>query len=554
MLIHISIYTQRPGRNPSPCAYRRGHYMIVERTPGQQKKLDDILAQIRKDYMAKIENADTAESRTELLLAIQNAIDTFNAKEEEKAFKKLKGNHIAIIDSAKEQIDLVIDHYKKAILSIKSEEEMDGFISVGIVTRKRSHYFINATYIIAAIKDEIGLHLNALQNDAKACAEVNKAILDAVYRDLDIYTEDLESAALDADILDLKKPAISPIPNGESIAFLYKILNMKAGRNVLEEGNNRHNIISSLGNESKTMLRYTSQSKDKETYIEVTISQADEYLRKSRKTTEKVLTYVLQTMDNQFYPLKVSLNLKDMVDTGLYSTTTNAKRGVIEFFEQQKLITLKGTVKKNNQTIKEQGGILFYNYYFDKGKGIIELQMNENFNIDFIANYYSVFPRFAYALKNNNAFSLVRYIFYIARQRTRDIKETGTFTIKLDSIRENLGLPAVEEVKNRKFKQFIIDPIEKAIEDIEEELLKVPEAEDRKFTLTPRIPDTTNIKEWLDGYIEIGLSGDFAETFINIATKAEKDRKQWERIKLSQRARLEVQQEIKKGKPKRRRS
>ena len=253
-------------------------------------------------------------------------------------------------------------------------------------------------------------------------------------------------------------------------------------------------------------------------------------------------------MNEQHYPATVRLFLNDLVDAGLYSTTPNAKRGVIEFFEQQKLITIKGTTKKNGKTVTEEGGILFYNYKFDRGKGVIDLQMNENFNINFIANYYSIFPRFAYALKNNNAFTLVRYIFYIARQRTREIKESGTFNIRLDTIRENLGLPAVDEVKNRKYKQFIVEPIEKAIEDIEEALQNVPEAKNRSFTITPIAPDSKNINEWLNGYIEIGLAGDFAETFINIATKAEADQKKWQRIKMTQQAKIEAQQERKTAK------
>lgn len=518
--------------------------MIVQRTPEQQKQLEDILAKIRQDFLPKLEKDDTAEIRTKLLLAIQDAIDTFTAKEEAAAFKKLKGDRQAIIDSAKEQIVLTIDRSKNLFLSVP-EVEMDAFLSTGYLTKKGKSYLINSSYIIAAIKDEIALHLDALKDDSDARAEINSAILSAIYKDKSINKADLETAARDLDInlLETKQPPLAPIPNGESVAFLLKIINMKAGRNVLEEGTNRHSKISSLENKSGTMLRYVNENKNNDTYIEVTINHADEYLKKSGKTTEKILIYVLQAMAMQYYPAKVRLYLKDLVDAGLYSTPTNAKRGVIEFFEQQKLITLKGTVKKNKQTVEEQGGILFYNYHFHRGKGVIDLQMNENFNIDFIANYVSSFPRFAYSLKNNNAFSLVWYIFYIARQRTREIKENGTFRIKLDTIRENLGLPAVENVRNRKYRQYIIEPIEKAIEDIEDELQRTPEAQDRKFTITPIIPDTSNIREWLNGSIEIGLSGDFAEDFIKIATKAEKDRKQWARIKLTQQARLEVKKE-----------
>ena len=274
----------------------------------------------------------------------------------------------------------------------------------------------------------------------------------------------------------------------------------------------------------------------------VEIDQADTYLSKTNKTFTKVLLFTLQKMTAQNFPLEVGFSLQELVDLGMYSTTSNAGRAVKEFFAQQKLTTLSGVVKKGRKTVKEEGGVLFYHYRLNNG--YVTLSVNENFNMEFIANYFTVFPRFAYAL-SNNAFSLVRYIFFLARQNAQAIKNKGTFTISLDSVRENLGLPSVDEVKNRKYRQFIIEPIEKAIEETEEALQTVPEAKEYGFTITPHGTDTNNISEWLQGYLEIGLKGDFAETFIRIATKAEKERAQWERIRKAELARIAAKDEAK---------
>ena len=185
---------------------------------------------------------------------------------------------------------------------------------------------------------------------------------------------------------------------------------------------------------------------------------------------------------------------------------------------------------------------MFYHYRLDNG--FVTLSVNENFNMEFIAPYFTVFPRFAYAL-SNNAFTLVRYIFFIARQNAQAIKDKGKFTISLENIRENLGLPSPEEVKNRRYRQLIIDPIANAIEEIEDALQNVPEAKEYGFTITPYGTDTSSINEWLKGYLEIGLNGDFAETFIRLATKAEKDRTQWERVKQAELARIAAREEAK---------
>jgi hypothetical protein len=146
---------------------------------------------------------------------------------------------------------------------------------------------------------------------------------------------------------------------------------------------------------------------------------------------------------------------------------------------------------------------------------------------------------------DGNALSLAWYIVSLARQNTQAIKDKGTFRISLEAVREFLGLPSVDDVNNRKYRQYIIKPIEKAIEKIEDALQSEPKVKEGDFTITPYGTDTSNIREWLQGYLEIGLKRDFAETFIRIATKAEKDRAQWEKVKQAELARIAARQEAK---------
>ena len=334
---------------------------------------------------------------------------------------------------------------------------------------------------------------------------------------------------------------LGSVPNGDSLNWLFRVISAsKGGRIVQANPANRHEEITAQQYGDK--VRFTRTNKQNGTTAIVEIDQADKYLSKTNKTFTKVLLFTLQKMTAQNFPLEVGFSLQELVDLGMYSNTSNAGRAVKEFFAQQKLTTLSGTVKKGRKTVKEEGGILFYHYRLENG--FVKLSVNENFNMEFIANYFTIFPRFAYAL-SNNAFSLVRYIFFLARQNTQAIKDKGTFRISLEAIRENLGLPSPEDVQNRRYRQLIIEPIEKAIEETEEALRNVPEAKEYGFTLTPYGTDTTNINKWLQGYLEIGLNGDFAETFVRIATKAEKDRVQWEKVKQAELARIAARTEAK---------
>ena len=335
---------------------------------------------------------------------------------------------------------------------------------------------------------------------------------------------------------------LGSIPNGDSLNWLFRVISAsKGGRIVQANPANRHEVVKAEQYGDK--VRFTRTNKQNGTTAIVEIDQADKYLSKTNKTFTKVLLFMLQKMTAQNFPLEVGFSLQELVDLGMYSTTSNASRAVKEFFEQQKLTTISGIVKKGRKTVKEEGGILFYHYSVPIN-GFMKLSVNPNFNMEFIANYFTIFPRFAYAL-SNNAFSLVRYIFFLARQNTQAIKAKGTFTISLEAVRENLGLPSVDDVKNRKYRQFIIEPIEKAIEETEEALQTVPEAKEYGFTITPHGTDTSNINEWLQGYLEIGLKGDFAETFVRLATKAEKDRVQWEKVKQAELARIAARAEAK---------
>ncbi len=336
-------------------------------------------------------------------------------------------------------------------------------------------------------------------------------------------------------------PAIGSVPSGEALNVLFRaITSSKNGRVMHQSSRNRHEKVTVIEDKKKT--RIIRENKKAGSSIVVEIDQADKYLGKTGKTFSKILTFTLQQMAMQNFPPEVGFSLQELVDQRMYNNTNNAARAVKDFFAQQKQTTLSGVVKIGKKTIKEEGGVLFYHYNISNG--FVRLSVNENFNMEFIASYFTAFPSFAYAL-SYNAFSLVRYIFFLARQNTRAIKEKGTFTISLDAVRENLGLPSVEEVNNRRYRQLIINPIENAIEEIEEALLNVPEAKDCGFTITPYTEDTGGIYMWLQGYLEIGLKGDFAKTFVHIAETTERKRKNWERVKQSELAKIAARKEAK---------
>jgi len=315
----------------------------------------------------------------------------------------------------------------------------------------------------------------------------------------------------------------------------------RTDRYVESSRTNRHRQAAAYRSKDKKVLISEEIGEDGNRYI-FKLTNPDRFAKD--KTFVKLLFFVLQKWNEQQYADKVGFSLQELVDIKMYSKPANALRAVRSFFEQQANSILSGSLKVGNKTIRAKDGFLFYN--LDLNNGFVELSVNREFNFDFIASQFTSFPRAAYSLDNINAFLLVHYIFALARQNTDKIRANGSFNISLRAVQENIGLPSPETVKesmNRRYKQLIIDPIEKAIEDIETWAATVPEAKDFGLTITPVVKDCSGVFEWISGHLVIGLNGEFAQKFIDIAVRNEKARESRARLIARRQAAKEKREE-----------
>lgn len=146
-------------------------------------------------------------------------------------------------------------------------------------------------------------------------------------------------------------------------------------------------------------------------------------------------------------------------------------------------------------------------------RGQCTIFFNERISWSFIAQYFTILPRYYFRLPNR-ASDLLYYIFYLARQHTKDIEERGYFTISFRAIQHRLQLPS--EVGNNNPDRTIKQPIEEAIEQIEDGHSGLYGNED--FSLLPVYDEYAPIASFLDnGYLRVELKGSFAETFIAIS-------------------------------------
>lgn len=258
---------------------------------------------------------------------------------------------------------------------------------------------------------------------------------------------------------------------------------------------------------------------------QITIELADiDKLTGSNKPAKKLFVLALikaneqAIFNGQLTKDYVSFPLQELIDTGFYSTPQSARKGFNAGMDTLTSLKIKGHI----QQTKKKGSsidaleVLFTGARIERGQCTIFF--NPRISWNFIAQYFTILPRYFFKLPNR-ASDLLYYIFYLARQHTRDIEERGYFTIGFRAIQHRLQLPS--EIDNGNPYRTIKEPIEDAIEQIEEGHHQL--YNNMEFSLLPVYDENASIADYLDnGYLKVGLSGNFAETFIEISKETAK--------------------------------
>lgn len=252
----------------------------------------------------------------------------------------------------------------------------------------------------------------------------------------------------------------------------------------------------------------------------VTIELADiDKLTGSNKPAKKLFVLALikaneqAIHDGQLTKNYVSFPLQELIDMGFYSTAQSARKGFNAGMDTLTSLKVKGHIRQT----KKRGSsidaleVLFTGVRIERGQCTIFF--NERISWSFIAQYFTILPRYYFRLPNR-ASDLLYYIFYLARQHTREIEERGYFTIGFRAIQHRLQLPSETATKNPQ--RDIKDPIDEAIEQIEDGHSGL--YGNMEFSLLPVYYEAATISEFLgNGYLKVELKGTFAETFIAIS-------------------------------------
>ena len=306
-------------------------------------------------------------------------------------------------------------------------------------------------------------------------------------------------------------------------ALAHPTLSASALTNLLKQFFNNPNRIESPRQNRITIEEHyltknalITYKSDDATYT-LTVERIKELFAKRVQNGAKIFNFLLEKLNEQNYVEQTEFLLSELIDAGIYASPDTAYRGLKTVLEKLMRIHVEGSVKTYEGRKRKEVG-------FTKAAIIGEFKVTYNKCVATLPSiirgatpYITILPRWSYALQSENAYMLLDYIYYLARQNTDKLRNRGYFTINLDTLRQHLGIPSPDEVKDGHYNQLIIKPIEDAITAIEE----AQEGDELKITPV-YIIDYKNIHEYLNGYLEIRMSGASFEYMMQRAIQEEK--------------------------------
>lgn len=245
-------------------------------------------------------------------------------------------------------------------------------------------------------------------------------------------------------------------------------------------------------------------------------------IEKNNDAVNNLFIYSLIKLNEQAYSAGtlrsryISFPLHEAVDIGMYKSIESARKGLRAAANGLTSIKATGEVRKgeDGKIVISTIQVLFTGVTIKNNECTIAINPDADWGL--IAAYYTQLPIYCFELSKRGKILLL-YIFCIARQRTKQLRENGKFSISIKAIAARLNLPKPEETKNPD--RDIKSVIEDCITEIEDH------NQNSNFTITPSTDSTVPIREYCEnGYITVELKKEFLEPFKKIKQKKNKQK------------------------------
>lgn len=259
---------------------------------------------------------------------------------------------------------------------------------------------------------------------------------------------------------------------------------------VIEYKSNKSNYIFSIRNENFEKIAKTSN--------------------RQSANIRKMFNFLLTKANEQNFNNLVEFDLQELIDRGIYNSKDTAYRGAKDCIDSLMAFEVEGTTRRGKKEIANKKSYVFVSRDITYNNCTVQTMPGM---LEGLTGYYSYLPRWAYRLKSK-PFLLLDYIYSMARQNTNRLLKEGHFNISLRAVNTELGQPGPDDT--HRHTESIIDPILKAIEEVEENSLN-------DLKITPIFDhDYKNAYSFLKGYLQIELDKQTHESLTNKAKSWQK--------------------------------
>lgn len=193
----------------------------------------------------------------------------------------------------------------------------------------------------------------------------------------------------------------------------------------------------------------------------------------------------------------IEFALEELVNDGIYKNIDSARKGLLTSFKKISDVKIR--------TDEEPQDSVFSDLQIKNG--ICSIKDNLESFVTF--EQYTIIPVWANKL-SNNAYQIVDFFYYLARQNTIEILNSGQFNIKMSSINAHIGGPSRQDTARQK--ALIMLPIIDALNEIKYKQI----GDDLEFT-TPH--KNQSCYEFLKSIMTIKFNGYSREFFEKIGQK-----------------------------------
>lgn len=517
----------------------------IEAEKAKIKEYSQKEADILEQALEAVKSQDKEKYNALLALYGQAAKATNDAMRaiEQRYIEAFNGNIEAIIADIREIVNAIEKQdYLSWIKPLTELTELEkGANDKTGSKNKKKNFTRGYKSFCSYLRIKTRVQFNALVFYGEADNEEARAIIDAKAASFYKKPKDAYKAEAETEltIIPIKENEINgsilTLPTSPATNLLYGLISA-TNLSDLQSGAKEYNRnakykISKNGNKRK--IEYSAQNSQ-------IVIEIDDILKlaNSSPQTKKILTKILMETNRQairqgeLIKDNICFSLKELVGEGQYKSLKTARQGFSSIGNMLTSIKMSGKLYRGKKAIEQEIiAVLFTGIRIKNSTA--EIYLNPRLNWKFITAYFTGLPDFYFQLPDRAA-ELLYYIFYLARQNSKQIEQEGFFVISFKAIQSRLNLPKENETKNTK--RDIKDEIEKAVATIKEKYKSYQTTEEPELELELNCNSKLTIKEYLkSGKLIVKLKGNYAKKFIELSKKTagqiEARKKREEKIK-----------------------